>query len=263
MKTVKANVVPTRKRSAPGPKANSKATSVGPQPQVKTSSRRDNKRGLKKGSVSALVRGSKGSVTPEASNLSFDMDSQILGIEEFPQNVRGMSPLDLTNSPNLTTAHFPNQESHLQHGLIEDMNQLNRLDAMMFPSEDPLEYPNQPIIGLGHQHTSQSASPGGSDQHDLAQFYMPNLFDGIEGHLMGPLPPYLTQTPGQQGFMFPSQMYSDPMLDVQMQNPQMRCDPQQVQLDMHSQTQQQQQRRQQRGFNQFSNPGWSGPFHYG
>lgn len=42
------------------------------------------------------------------------------------------------------------------------------------------------------------------------QFYMPNMYDDIEGPLLGPLPPYLAQHHGQahQGLDINSQVYN-------------------------------------------------------
>lgn len=176
------------------------------------------------------------------SNVSFDLDTNF-NMEDFSSSVHGMSPLDLTAAPvdALATGQM-DQGQQPQDGLAHGMNQINQLDAVMFPSGDPLAYPNQPGLGMR----------GGPQHYDPSQFYTPNLFDGIEGQLMGPLPPYLMQTPqGQPGFSFPAQMYSDPMLAIQMQRA-----PQHQPHPHHAMPQQAQRRR---VFNQFGNQqSWSG-----
>ncbi|KAI8966227.1 fungal-specific transcription factor domain-containing protein [Daldinia sp. FL1419] len=124
------------------------------------------------------------------------------------------SPLDLSiPSPDSATAamHEPSPLD-LQHQAFSAGNPVHQLDAVMFPSDDPLEYPNQPQLDFS---AHQSGVPDGSpdlSHHGTAPFYVPNFYDGIEGQLMGPLPPYLMQSQAQAGFNFPTQMYSDPML---------------------------------------------------
>ncbi|KAI0118611.1 hypothetical protein GGR51DRAFT_554299 [Nemania sp. FL0031] len=108
----------------------------------------------------------------------------------------------------------------MQQSMTGAAQQIHRLDAIMFPSNDPLAYPHQPradfgIHGPGLHHTS----PGEVLQHDPSSYYVPQLYDGIEGQLLGPLPPYLMQSQGDSGIPFPAQMYSDPMLPSQQMHP--------------------------------------------
>ncbi|KAI1374686.1 hypothetical protein F4677DRAFT_455372 [Hypoxylon crocopeplum] len=126
------------------------------------------------------------------------------------------SPLDLSipspDSVGAAALHEPSPLD-LQHQAFSAGNPIHQLDAVMFPSDDPLAYPNQPQVDFGtHQPSVSNASPGGMSHHDPSQFYVPNFYEGIEGQLMGPLPPYLMQSQAQPGFNFPAQMYSDPML---------------------------------------------------
>lgn len=94
---------------------------------------------------------------------------------------------------------------------------LYELNSMMFPSTDPFAYPARPAGALkmpgahhgggggGQQSAVQSPSsmtPAQGQQHsDQMQFYMPHMYDDIEGQLLGPVPPYLMQptTQAQQG----------------------------------------------------------------
>jgi hypothetical protein len=88
-------------------------------------------------------------------------------------------------------------------------NPIYKLDAMMFPSGDPFAYPTQPLVGMATAAqsaiTAPSTSHSGSapgQRADVMQFYMPNLYEDIDSHLLGSMPPYLVQ-PGlsasQQG----------------------------------------------------------------
>ena len=99
------------------------------------------------------------------------------------------------------------------------------MDAMMFPSEDPFAYPNQPLLDpASHHHTaSQTPQPSAAGQsRDTMQFYIPNMYEGIEGQLLDPMPSYLMQQgPGQaqrqpQPQHPAAQMYNSPsMLQTQ------------------------------------------------
>ncbi|KAI1173901.1 hypothetical protein F4777DRAFT_416198 [Nemania sp. FL0916] len=103
-----------------------------------------------------------------------------------------------------------------QHSTTGAAQQIHRLDAIMFPSDDPLAYPHQPRADIGiNGSTLHHSSPGEILQHDSSPYYVPQLYDGIEGQLLGPLPPYLMQAQGDPGIPFPAQMYSDPMLPSQ------------------------------------------------
>jgi hypothetical protein len=73
------------------------------------------------------------------------------------------------------------------------------MDAMMFPSEDPFAYPNQPPMDPANQHPgNQTPQSAGGQAHDTMQFYIPNMYDGIEGQLLEPIPSYLMQQQGQR-----------------------------------------------------------------
>lgn len=181
-------------------------------------------------------RGSVGSLHP---GISFDMDSTF-PMEDFSPSMQGMSPLDLANTPpDGMSAGQSEHGQHDPHGTSSGVIPIHQLDAVMFPSGDPLAYPHQAGMELG----------AGSHQ---SQYYMPNLFDGIEGQLMGPLPPYMMQAaqPQPGGFSFPAQVYPDPMLAMSGMPMQRNA---QHQGNAHAQASQ---RR--RMFGQFSNQQWSG-----
>lgn len=114
-----------------------------------------------------------------------------------------------------SVASFPNQA---QQGTPTAA--LYELNSMMFPSGDPFAYPARPAGafkmphgGPGGQHSNvQSPASQPQGQHpDQVSFFMPNMYDDIEGQLLGPVPPYLLQSPAQAqqggGVDLSSQMY--------------------------------------------------------
>jgi hypothetical protein len=74
----------------------------------------------------------------------------------------------------------------------------------MFPTGDPFAYPNQqPLMDFPAQ-SPQGPHPGGhggdtpgGPHGDSMQFYIPTLYDDIEGQLLGPIPSYMPQNQGQ------------------------------------------------------------------
>jgi hypothetical protein len=89
------------------------------------------------------------------------------------------------------------------------VNSVYKLDAMMFPSGDPFAYPNQPLMdGSGYHAGRQGPHPAPGQTPD-GQFYMSNVYDGIEGQLLGPTTPYLVPSTQGQHTMDPaSQLYT-------------------------------------------------------
>ncbi|KAI0184652.1 fungal-specific transcription factor [Xylaria flabelliformis] len=132
--------------------------------------------------------------------------------------------------------------------------QIHRLDAMMFPSDDPLAYPNQPRADFGVH--APGLHPRDVLQQDPSSFYVPQFYDGIEGQLLGPLPPYLMPSQGDSSIPFQAQMYADPMLSSQQIHPSLhRPHPQGIQLE------QEQLRQQPRDYeHMLASASWQGMF---
>lgn len=131
------------------------------------------------------------------------------------------SDMMIASEDSIGTASLSNaSQIKVQHNTIGAAQQIHRLDAMMFPSNDPLAYPHQPRADYGtHGSSLHHVNPADVLQHDPSSYYVPQLYDGIEGQLLGPLPPYLMQSQGDSGIPFPAQMYSDPMLPSQQIHP--------------------------------------------
>ncbi|KAI9738136.1 MAG: hypothetical protein M1818_005565 [Claussenomyces sp. TS43310] len=103
----------------------------------------------------------------------------------------------------------PQQGQHQQHPLAGD-DTIPDLAAMMFPSEDPFAYPNQPMMEFDsrqQKHESMNnfldgpagstanlfLSNGGGGAATAPPPPPSNPYDTLEGQLFGPLPPYIMQ----------------------------------------------------------------------
>ncbi|KAI1769169.1 hypothetical protein GGR53DRAFT_517382 [Hypoxylon sp. FL1150] len=235
LKEVKARTVPSRKR--PASESQASGASI-PLPSI-FSAESTHAEPIKAGR-------SQGVSSKKAGKAPARPVAQDTPVNDLPQPELGgsfassfqFSPLNLTiPSPDSVTAAALHEASpmDLQPQVFGASNPIHQLDAVMFPSDDPLAYPNQPLVDFGtHQPGIPSASPG-EISHDPSQFYMHNFYEGIEGQLMGPLPPYLMQSQAQLGFNFPAQMYSDPMLQ-QMHTLEHRQSQAHAQLPGHSQS---------------------------
>ncbi|TLD20426.1 hypothetical protein PspLS_08335 [Pyricularia sp. CBS 133598] len=178
-KDPKARPVPTKKRSAPGADSASLLT----QEQIAIAAQLKADRSLN-GRGRGKIRGTGRAASEAHLPHRIPMDSphqahQAIGTRAgsqgpFIANYSEPMPLDLlSQSPD----NF--KQRHQQ-----------QTDAMMFPSGDPFAYPNsQPGVGYRNGGHTQDSMP----------FYMHQVYDDIEGQLLGQtIPPYLMQ-PGHQG----------------------------------------------------------------
>ncbi|KAI6779163.1 Activator of stress genes-like protein [Emericellopsis cladophorae] len=102
-------------------------------------------------------------------------------------------------------------------------NPVNKLDNLMFPSEDPFAYPNQPMMELGYQ---PPAPMGQQQQAQGSQFFMPGSMNDMDSQLLGQPPPYAIQHPeGQPGLEFSANMFDPNMYNVPMSGQQSHSQP--------------------------------------
>lgn len=92
---------------------------------------------------------------------------------------------------------FPPPPRQSNHG-----NPIHKFDSLMFPSEDPFAYPNQPMMELNvHKGGSVSSASGSSHMNaslDASQFTMPGAFDEFDpSQFLGQAPHYYMQQPSQ------------------------------------------------------------------
>lgn len=123
------------------------------------------------------------------------MDASLTGASPESSGGAGSLPRHPAGFPSVTTA--------------SGVNSVYKLDAMMFPSGDPFAYPNQPLMDGSSYHPGRQGPHPTAGQAPDGQFYMSNVYDGIEGQLLGPIPPYLVPSSQGQHSMDPaSQMYT-------------------------------------------------------
>lgn len=206
LKKTTTRPTPTKKRSAPVQSQASKAGTATlpgrPNLQDAVPQRRSDEM-VRPGLIRREARG------PPQRTSSFDtvgFQHGSLAGQNFT-NLRDILPMDMSlagtspesNSTQGTAIHSHTQGFQPGQPAGGPVNPLYNLDAMMFPSGDPLAYPNQPMVDS--HHPGGQGSGAGAGQSPEMQFYIPsNMYDGsIEGQLMEPIPSYLMQQGQAQG----------------------------------------------------------------
>ena len=149
-----------------------------------------------------------------------------------------MSSRATSGSPSTASSSQPQQPYGVQHGM-NSHNPVHKLDNLMFPSEDPFAYPNQPMMELGFQPPVST----GSQPQQNSQFFMPSNLEEMDSQLLGQPPPYVIQHPeGQPGLEF-STMYDPNLFNVNMGQQHSQPPSTSSQSSLHSHTFGQQPRR--------------------
>lgn len=88
-----------------------------------------------------------------------------------------------------STAH-PSSSVYMRSSQTQQSPSIYKLDALMFPSNDPFAYPNQPLADFGtHAATHAEQQPShisgihGQQPIDSRNYYMPEVYGDIEGQL--------------------------------------------------------------------------------
>ncbi|KAI1274767.1 hypothetical protein F5Y07DRAFT_372138 [Xylaria sp. FL0933] len=220
LKDSEAQIAPSKKRIRPGLKLESS-------PSTQKTNSPPPSRGASRGpslskAISAKIQKRSSSSISHAGFFGDDHVSSPLVDGAF--NSFHFSPPGMTvasqGSSIAATSLSEGSQAKVQLATTGAAQQIHRLDAMMFPSDDPLAYPNQPQADFGiHGPSLHHANSGGVLPHDPSSYYVPQLYDGIEGQLLGPLPPYLMHPQGNPGLSFSAHMYSDPMLSSHQMHP--------------------------------------------
>lgn len=220
LQKMKGRAVPTRKRSAPIPKSGS-ASGQG----RGGSSAQGGQHQRRSEELNRPRTGPPGEKHPVPMHrTSFDTTGIQRGLHgpQFAAGFHDLLPLDIpsggesseaSSTPGAMHAQLPNfQQMHTPGGSNKP---LQKLDEMMFPTNDPFAYPNQqPLMDFTNQggHGTRRAGPSGGNpqQPGSLQFYIPNLYEDIEGDLLGQLPPYGVPHghQSQQGLDLGSQMFN-------------------------------------------------------
>lgn len=110
---------------------------------------------------------------------------------EFMSPSTDMSPIGTPDSSSTGGSMHPNYSLPPQFGVNTGVPDLG---SMMFPSNDPFAYPNQPMMefdNIKQENVMMSNS-------QVPPIYLPNggpgqEYDDLQGQLFGPVPPYLQQ----------------------------------------------------------------------
>ncbi|TEA12359.1 Activator of stress genes 1 [Colletotrichum sidae] len=183
--------VPTRKRSAPGQKASSMPIHGHPSLHSSLDQRRSDEM-----SRSPSVSVPNGRIPPTAVRNSYDgvpiSDAAYQDPSLAMQDLLGMDMASRATPDSVSTTASSNQRPQgFPPPHVNSMNHISKLDSLMFPSEDPFAYPNQPMMELGYQKGPGQNSVSGPP--DASSFIMPGAFDEIDTQLLGQSPAYFLQ----------------------------------------------------------------------
>ncbi|KAK4661590.1 Gypsy retrotransposon integrase-like protein 1 [Podospora pseudopauciseta] len=215
LKKASTRPMPSKKRAAPAGSKSSLVLPARPGVQDDVPQRRSEE--VIRPPTGALRREAR---LPPQRTSSFDalgLPQGSLASQNF-SNLQDLLPMDLTlgrGTPEARAAHMAPAPRHAQtfpQGHPQGANPVYKVDAMMFPTGDPFAYPNAPLMDPAGHHARPGHPHGlpGQPPAPSMQFYMPSIYDDIEGQLMGPIPPYLmSQGQGPPHTMSPAtQMYN-------------------------------------------------------
>lgn len=179
IKDGKAQALPSRKRSAPGPKP-------GPIPLSTHKSYVSSKAPI---ATSRNVARQRSSHNKSHRSSSQSMFSSAKYPELHALDVSSSGPLSDTSHSTPSSASRYLRPGNSGHAV--DNSSLYKLDALMFPSGDPFAYPNQPFADFGslastHAETNPShiSAVHGRQHGDTSNFYLQRLYMGdIDGQL--------------------------------------------------------------------------------
>lgn len=170
------------------------------------------------------ARNASAAATLPPSRPSFDsisLPSAGFQHQDFGGGMQDMLPLDLGSraTPDSTStggASVPQPQAYAGTAAapVGTLSSLNKLGQLMFPSEDPFAYPNQPMMELGLQQKmqqapmqGQEAAAGPGQEGGAAPFFMQGAFDEVESHLLGQIPPFMVEQAHQGGLEMPVHMF--------------------------------------------------------
>ncbi|KAL6886933.1 fungal-specific transcription factor domain-containing protein [Trichoderma evansii] len=137
----------------------------------------------------------------------------------FTSSLTDMMPIDMSSraTPDSTstaesTHRHPYQPHHIS-GHNAHSNPVHKIDSLMFPSDDPFAYPNQPMMELGFSGKTDSSVALPHPPTD-STFFFPASMDEMGDQFMGQPPPYMMPQQQQQqqqsnamGMNMPGNMY--------------------------------------------------------
>jgi hypothetical protein len=127
----------------------------------------------------------------------------------FSANFGDFMPVDMQRgTPESTSSTATSTQRNPYTGQpLSIHNPVNKLDSLMFPSEDPFAYPNQPMMELGFPSKTDQSSSVGDHNQDM-QLFLTGTFDDVESQIFGQPPPYMMHQQAQPMMSMPGQMYN-------------------------------------------------------
>ncbi|KAM0247220.1 hypothetical protein ACHAQJ_009952 [Trichoderma viride] len=198
----------TKKRTAPGVKVSTNTPSI---PVGMSLHRPDEMMRNRSGGMSLYgTSHSRGSIDSMAQSLEHGYPEP-----SFTSSLNDLMPLDMSSraTPDSTstaesTHRHPFQPHHLS-GHHTHSNPVHKVDALMFPSDDPFAYPNQPMIELGFSGKTDTPVSLPHPPPD-SNFFFPASLDEMGDQFMGQPPPYMMpqqQQANPMGMNIPGNMY--------------------------------------------------------
>ncbi len=155
------------------------------------------------------------------STSGFSMDSMAPSEQSFHENGFGggmhdMLSLDMSSraTPDSeSTAASSSRLAFMPHsvGTQNTHNPVNKLDALMFPSDDPFAYPNQPMMELGFQPAKDGTVTMAQDPN----FFFPGTLEEMGNSFVNQPPPYITPQNGRQSINMGNLYDSNGMMTMQ------------------------------------------------
>ncbi|GJC90235.1 activator of stress genes 1 [Colletotrichum liriopes] len=196
LQEAKSRPIPTKKRSAPGQKASSVPVHGHPALQPGIGQRRSEE--LSRPSSVVMPNGR---MPQPPLRTSFDgVPISEAGYQDsaLTSNIQDLLGMDMSSRATPDSVSTSASSNRPPQGFPppHNMNHISKLDSLMFPSEDPFAYPNQPMMELGFQ---KGPGPNNvSGPQDASTFMMPGAFDDIDTQLLGQSPAYFLQGQSHQ-----------------------------------------------------------------
>ncbi|KXH40974.1 fungal specific transcription factor [Colletotrichum nymphaeae SA-01] len=194
LQEAKSRPIPTKKRSAPGPKASSMPVHGHPALQPGMGQRRSEE--LSRPPSVVMAHGRMAQVPLRASFDGVPISEAGYQDPSLASNIQDLLGMDMSSRAtpdSVSTSASSTQRPPQGFPPPHNMNHISKLDSLMFPSEDPFAYPNQPMMELGYQKPGANNVSGPQET-----FMMPGAFDDIDTQLLGQSPAYYLQGQSQQ-----------------------------------------------------------------
>ncbi|CAM1510357.1 Fc.00g006920.m01.CDS01 [Cosmosporella sp. VM-42] len=207
--------IPSKKRSAPSNRPGSVSSHQPTMPTTISSIRTDDlaRRGSQLTGSSFMTSVTRSSVDTIRS------PSQGYHDPTFSSNLSDFMSVDMQRAtPESTSTATSSQRAAYPTAPLSVHNPVHKLDTLMFPSEDPFAYPNQPMMELGFPGKTDPPASMADPSQD-SQFFLTGSFDDVDSQIFGQPPPYMIHQQGQPMMNVASHMYDPSMMGMQAGHP--------------------------------------------